>query len=141
MPAVFSEILDGYSFVDGGNGEFEAFVCRQTGKIYYRTGESDVDELEELPDDLDDDEKYIAIPGKWDLDLGKRLVLDFAREFLPGDFDDVRDMFSRRGGYKKFRALLHRRKGALERWYEFEAKATERALREWCEDNSIEVTG
>jgi hypothetical protein len=27
--------------------------------------------------------------------------------------------------------------GALERWYEFEAKATERALREWCDANSI----
>jgi hypothetical protein len=27
----------------------------------------------------------------------------------------------------------------LERWYDFEAKATERALREWCELNSIEL--
>jgi hypothetical protein len=33
---------------------------------------------EELPDDIDN-EKYIAIPDKRELDLGKPLVLDFAR--------------------------------------------------------------
>jgi hypothetical protein len=31
------------------------------------------------------------------------------------------------------------RRGALEQWYDFERKATERALREWCEVNSIEL--
>jgi hypothetical protein len=138
VPATFSEILDGYQFADGGNGEFEAFVCRQTGKIHLRTGDPDLDESEDgLPDDIEDGTKYLTIPGKRDLDLGKPLVLDFARECLPGDFDDVRYMFSKRGAYQKFRALLTRRKGALERWYEFEAKATERALREWCDANSI----
>ena len=49
-------------------------------------------------------------------------------------------MFSGSGAYRKFRALVTRKK-VLDRWYEFEAKATERALREWCEDNLIEVTG
>src|SRR3977135_2272400 len=75
---------------------------------------------------------------KRELGLGKPLVLDFAREFLPGDFDDVSYIFSKRGAYKKFRALVIRR-NVLERWYDFESKATERALREWCKDNSIEV--
>jgi hypothetical protein len=27
----------------------------------------------------------------------------------------------------------------LDQWYEFEAKATERALREWCEVESIDL--
>jgi hypothetical protein len=49
-------------------------------------------------------------------------------------------MFSKRGAYQKFRALLTQR-NALDRWYDFESKATEQALREWCELNSIEVTG
>jgi hypothetical protein len=49
-------------------------------------------------------------------------------------------MFSKRGAYQKFRALLIRR-NALDRWHDFESKATERALREWCEFNSIEVAG
>jgi len=65
-------------------------------------------------------------------------VLDFAREFLPDDYDEVRRMFSRKGAYANFRALLVR-KNALDRWYDFESKATERALRDWCELNSIAV--
>lgn len=67
------------------------------------------------------------------------MALDFAREFLPNDFDEVRYIFSKRGAYQKFRTLLIRR-DVLERWYDFEAKTTERALREWCELNSIELT-
>jgi hypothetical protein len=66
------------------------------------------------------------------------LVLDFARQFLPDDFDEVRQIFSRRGAYARFKDLLGRR-GALDQWYDFEAKAEERALRMWCDLNSIEV--
>ena len=51
------------------------------------------DNEEELPDDIDD-EKYISISDKRELDLGKPLVLDFAREFLPDDYDEVRHIFS-----------------------------------------------
>ena len=36
------------------------------------------------------------------------------------------------------KALLVRRR-ALDRWHEFEAKATETALREWCAENGIEL--
>jgi hypothetical protein len=140
MPASFQEILLAFEFVGSSDGGMhEAFLCRRTGKIYWRSEFSDLDEMnDELPDDVEDDEKYTAIPDKRELGLGKPMVLDFAREFLPNDFDEVRYMFSKRGAYKKFRALLIRR-NVLERWYDFESKATERALREWCELNSIEV--
>ena len=63
-------------------------------------------------------------------------MLDFAREFLPDDFDEVRYIFGKRGAYQKFRALLARRK-AVDRWHDFKLKATEPALRDWCEFNSI----
>jgi hypothetical protein len=92
-----------------------------------------------LPDDIDDSEKFLQIPDKRELDLGKPLALDFAREFLPDDFDEVRQFFSRRGAYARFKELLDRR-GALDQWYDFEAKAEERALRMWCELNSIELS-
>ena len=145
VPASFPEILLGFEFVESGAGLHEAILCRRTGKIYWRSEFSELDELnnelnDELPDDIEDDEKYVAIPDKRELGLGKPLVLDFAREFLPDDFDEVRYIFSKRGAYAKFRALLIRR-NVLERWYDFEAKGTERALREWCELNAIEVAG
>ena len=93
---------------------------------------------EELPDDIDDEEKYVPVPDKKALDLGKPLVMDFTRTVLPQDVADVREMFGKRGAYAKFNGLLARRR-ALDQWYEFEHKATERALREWCELNSIEL--
>ena len=140
MPTSFSDIELAFEFVSSNSvGLNEAFLCRRTGKIYWRSDSMDVEDLnDELPDDVEDGERYIAIPGKRDLDLGKPLVLNFASEFLPNDFDDVRYMFSKSGAYKKFRALVTRR-NVLDQWYEFESKATVRALREWCELNSIEL--
>jgi hypothetical protein len=90
-----------------------------------------------LPDDIDD-EKYISIPDKRELDLGKPLVLDFAREFLPDDYDEVRRIFSRRGAYRRYKDLLVRR-DALERWDDFSRRAEEAALREWCAENEIDL--
>jgi hypothetical protein len=143
MPTTFADILLSFEFVSsGGGGEHEAFLCRPMGKIHWRSDDYDEDDEEdkdELPEDVEDDENYIAIPDKKELGLGKPLALDFAREFRPEDFDEVRSIFSKRGAYQKFRAWLIR-SNLLERWYEFESKATERALREWCALNSIEVT-
>jgi hypothetical protein len=34
------------------------------------------------------------------------LALEFARTLLPGDFDEIRYIFSKRKAYSKFRALL-----------------------------------
>ncbi len=141
MPASFAEILLGYEFVEMGNGVHQAILCRTTGNIYMHAEFSDLEEFNDvLPDDVEDDEKYIAIPDKQELGLGKPLVLDFAREFLSCHFDDVRYIFSKRGAYQKFRALLIRTR-TLDRWYAFETLATERALRQWCADQSIEIAG
>ncbi len=143
MPASFEDITEAFEFANtnGDIGEFLAFVCKQTGNIYHQTDFPDSMEFnDELPDDIDDEEKYVALPDKRELGLGKPLVLDFAREFLPGDFNDVRAAFSRRGAYPKFKALLARR-GAIDRWHAFEAKAKERALRDWCAVHSIDITG
>jgi hypothetical protein len=96
------------------------------------------EDIEAWPDDADDEEKYLAIPHKKQLDLGKPLVLEFARQFLPGQFAEVRRMFDRRGAYARFNDLL-RRNNALDRWYDFENKATEAALREWCALNEITI--
>ena len=137
MSVSFSDLQLAFEFVSsGGMGENEAYLDRQSGKIYWHSELSD--DLDELPDDIDDSEKYVQIPNKRELDLGKPLVLDFARQFLPEDFDEVQQIFSSRGAYARFKDLLDR-KGALDQWYDFEAKAEERALRMWCDLNSIEV--
>jgi hypothetical protein len=137
MPVSLKELLGAFEFVSaGGMGEHRAFLCKQSGKIYWHSELSD--DMDELPDDVDDSEKYVQIPNKRELDLGKPLVLDFAGQFLPDDFDEVWQIFSSRGAYARFKDLLDRR-GALDQWYDFEGKAEERALRVWCDLNSIEV--
>ena len=94
MAVSFSDLQLACEFVSsGGMGENEAYLDRQSGKIYWHSEFGDNDE--ELPDDIDE-EKYISIPDKRELDLSKPLVLDFAREFLPDDYDEVRHIFSRR---------------------------------------------
>jgi hypothetical protein len=137
MAVSFSELRDAYDFVNFGDmGRHHAFLCKETGKIYSTS--EDNDELDELPPDVEDDEKYLAIPDKRELGLGKPLAIDFARQFLPADIDRILYMFSKRGAYARFKDFLARR-GALERWYEFEAEAEERELRAWCELNSLEL--
>jgi hypothetical protein len=134
----FRDIQDAFEFVSvGGGDEHEAFLCKETGKIYYQS--EFADDLDELPDDFGDSDKFLQIPDKRELDLGKSLALDFAREFLADDLDDVRRFFGKTGAYARFKELLQRR-GALDQWYAFEEKAVERALRAWCELNSIELT-
>jgi hypothetical protein len=138
MPVSLNDLRDAFEFVSaGGGGEHQAFLCKQSGKLYCHS--ELCDDLDILPDDIDDSEKFLPIPDKRELDLGKPLALDFARQFLPGDFDDVRQIFSRRGAYARFKNLLDRR-GMLDQWYAFEAEAEESALKMWCELNSIEVS-
>jgi hypothetical protein len=65
-------------------------------------------------------------------------VFEFVNTFLPDEFDEVQRIFDRKGAYARFKDLLQRRK-AIDRWYDFEARATEKALREWCDLNDIVI--
>ena len=67
MAVSFSDLRLAFEFVSGGMGENEAYLDRQSGKIYWHSEFGDNDE--ELPDDIDD-QKYILIPDKRELDLG-----------------------------------------------------------------------
>lgn len=135
----FDDLLDAFEFVSAGQPmEHEAYLCVGTGVIHYHSELGD--DEEPLPDDIEDSEKYIAIPHKNDLDLGKRLALRFADEFLPDVVDEVYDIFRRRGAYGRFKNLLERR-GVLQQWYEYEEKSRKEALRQWCKDSGIELHG
>jgi len=134
----FKELLDAFEFVSFGSMyEHQAFLDKQTGRVYYHSELGD--DMDELPEDLDD-ERYIEIPHKNELDLGRKLVLAFAYQQLPDEAEHIRAIFSRKGAYSRYKYLLQQ-KGMLERWYEFESEQQEKALREWCEDSSIEIKG
>jgi hypothetical protein len=137
--AKFNEVLDAFEFVSFGPPmEHAAYLSKEDGTIYWHS-EFGAD-FDELPPDVDDEGKYLSIPHKNDLGLGKRLAIKFAEEFLTDDIRKVREIFSRRGAYARFKDLLEHR-GVLNRWYEFEASAQKEALLEWCRDNGVEVDG
>ena len=138
MAVKFQDISDAFEFVSFGSMyEHQAFLDKETGKVYYHS-DFDDDE-EELPEDIDD-EKYIAIPHKNELGLGKKLVLDFAHQYLPDEAAMIHAIFNRKGAYSKYKDFLEHR-GMLEKWYEYESEKQKKALREWCESSSIEING
>ena len=79
MPVSLSELEDAFQML-GGDDSASGFLNTKTGEIFLR---SYVDDLDELPEDIDESEDYVRLPGKRDIDLGVRLVMDFAREEIP----------------------------------------------------------
>ena len=137
MKIKFSDIEMAYEYVSFGSpGDHSAYLRKETGEILYASEYCDSDEG--ILDDLEDD-KYIEIPNKRDLRLGKDLVLDFVAGNLPEELHSVNAMFRRRGAYSRFKGLLEDR-GLLQQWYDYESKAQVAALRRWCEENDIEVS-
>ncbi len=135
----FSDIIDAFDFANFGSmGENQAWLDRETGKIYLCSDYDD--EPIALPEDIDNDEKYIEIPSKRDLDLGQRLVFRFIDEYLPEQEDQVQRIFSRKGAYGRYKNLLEQH-GMLDKWFEYETSSRQQALREWCEFNDIKIQG
>jgi hypothetical protein len=137
MAITYDEIENAFIFVSMDRQYMHnAYLCKETGRIFYT---SEMGDSDELPDDIDDP-KYISIPHKNDLDLGKNLVIEFASEFLPKELDRVYSIFRRRGAYSRYKELLSE-KGMLDKWYKFEDERQKEALKEWCAENDIKIEG
>ncbi|OJY97064.1 MAG: hypothetical protein BGP25_12215 [Lysobacterales bacterium 63-13] len=132
-PAKLADLEEALLFLDAG-GDAEAWLCRDTGVVHWHC--DDADDFEPLPDDIDDAERYVALPSKHDLDLGKPLALEFARTQLPDCYEQVYAMFSHRSAYARFKDLLDRH-DSLDTWHQWETEQSRQALREWCADNNI----
>ena len=133
----YDDISAAFDFVSfAAPMEHRAYVSLETGTIHWV---SELNPLEEeVPDDLEDSTRYIAIPHKNDLDLGSDLALRFAAEELPARYTRVEGFFRRRGAYARFKEFLAE-EGCLEKWYAFEAESAERALRNWCKEHGIQI--
>lgn len=133
-----SELVDAFEFVSVSDlEEHHAYICRNTGKIFFVSDNSDVDE-EDLPEDLTESEQYEAVPHRRELDLGKKLALSFIGDELAASLPKAREIFSRKGAYGRFKHLLQVN-GILDKWYAFEERAVEAALREWCDEVGVKL--
>lgn len=134
----YSDLLDAFEFVSSGAPfDSRAFIDRDTGTIHYLSPEFDFEE--EVPDDLETSDRYVEVPHKHDLDLGHNLVLSFVEQELPGEYETVSEFLRKKGAYGRFKDFLNSR-NQLERWYEYESRETEKALRLWCDENAVELT-
>ena len=137
MKIDFGEIENAFLFMSmGPNYGNTVVLSRETGEMYYQSNYGDSDEL---PEDIDDD-KYIELPDKNELDLGKQLALRFVTAFMPEKIDKVLEIFNRKGAYARYKDLLEY-EGKLDKWYAYENEAQERALKEWCSSNNIDIRG
>ena len=136
MKMKFSEIEDAFEFVGcGGYGDHTALLDKKMGRIYFQSEYGDFDEI---PDEISESEDTLEIPHKRDFNLGSRLVFRFVDEFMSDDYDRVQKIFSRRSAYAYYKDLLEER-DMLDAWYTYENTATQKAIREWCVEEHIEL--
>lgn len=133
----FDEVVTAYCFVCAGSqGGNSAYLDVETGKIFYQSLMMDIDELRGKKIDRS---RLVAIPYKNDLGLGRSLAVEFVDVNLPDAYHLVRDMFRKKGAYRRFKGFLEA-KGMLEAWYRFENEREEKTLRAWCEENRIPLS-
>ena len=136
MTISFDDIENAFFFVSmDQQGMHNAYLCKETGQTFYT---SEMGDSDKLPDDIDHPEKYIPIPHKNDLELGKSLVIEFTSKYLPEELNRVNSIFRSKGAYSSYKDLLER-KGFLDEWYNYENERQKAALKEWCMENDIEI--
>lgn len=132
----YSDIEDSYYYVSTHPvGANEAYVSIETGHIYWI---SDFGDSDELPDDFEESDRYLRLPNRDDLDLGTRLVREFARKQSAFLQEEIASAFSRRGAYQRYKSLLARH-DLLDSWYRFEAERTREELQRWCNENGVSL--
>jgi hypothetical protein len=133
MDFAYREIEAAFAFVCAGRlSSHQAFLDRQTGRVLLR---SEQDAPGAIPAPTADG-RFLALPGRVELHLGKSLVVSFVKERRPAALAEVYGMFCSRNAYVRFGEFLERA-GLRGEWERHERDATERALRAWCREAGI----
>ncbi len=134
----FAELELAFAFVNFDDGSDNCgYVSRSTGETFVQ---SDLADIDELPDNIGSDDDYVEIPHKHDLGLGQELVWEFVDQKIPRLKGKVRDFFAHRGAYGKYKSLLAEN-DLLDTWHQFEDDRTKEVLIKWCEDEGISIDG
>ena len=112
-----------------------ALVSKKTGEFHYIT---ELGDPVEPTDETEYSEDNIEMPHKDDLDLGKRLVIDFTKECMPEEIEIVNDFFRKKGAYSGYNKWLEKN-GLLEKWRQYESIRQDEALKKWCSEVGIEI--
>src|SRR5258708_38266068 len=134
----YDDLSMAFDFISSASPmEHNAYVSLDTGEVYWTSDSNDAFD-EDIPDDLETSDRYLTIPHKDDLDLGRSLALRFVAQELPARYDQAEGFFRRHGAYSRFKDLLQR-DGVLAAWYTFAADSVESALSKWCAVHVMEI--
>lgn len=135
----YADLETAFFYANTGSDLFNnrAFICKKTGETLFDADEMDTGEPR-LPESIYDNDDYIQIPDKRDLGLGTRLVWEFVRKAIPALEPKVREIFSKRGAYARYKDFLEYNE-ILEEWYDFENQRIKEVLLEWCAEHGIQV--
>ena len=113
------------------------FISKSTGEIcFFSDFDEEIDEAE--IERLENDDDFVKLPDKSELDLGSSVVWEFVDREIPQLKHTVESFFKKRGAYSKFKNFLDNL-GILDKWYTFDENRTRKALLEWARENDIEV--
>ena len=137
MDIAFKKIEEAYEYVSAGPlHSHRALLDTTTGEVLLWSESNELDEFPEVVDEA----RYLELPTRCELHLGKTLVISFVESHIPEARAEVLEMFANRGPYPRFKNFLDRH-SLVDKWYEFEGTETERALREWCREKGLSLTG
>ena len=118
------------------SGEICVYVSKRDGSVVY---DSEEYSGEPCPvENIEENDDYLPLPDKYDLDLGQHLVFEFVEREAPDAFHEVKRMFRKKGAYSRYKSWLSRQ-NLLEKWYAFELETKRTALLKWCQENGIPI--
>ena len=109
----------------------------EAGTLITHIGENP-DLFPPLPADIETNPRYVPLPTRQELNLGRELALDFMAERRPDEVRWTRETLGRRGGWHRFKNHLEDI-GLIRDWYDYQEQHTLQALKAWCESQGVEV--
>lgn len=89
-------------------------------------------------DDIEEDENFVALPSKWDINEYE-MMEDFMNVQENEEIQNqIFHAIKGRGAFRNFRAVVENN-GLLEEWYKFKDSAYEQIVKDWCEKNGLEA--
>lgn len=133
LPIDLDELTIALTHHDPYTGSSWRFDSR-TGALFFVS--DGVDE-EDLPDDLDDDTRWLDVRAI-DSSLTWQIRADFAEQCSDAWLARrLADALDQRKPFRRFKDALYDHPEQREAWFAFERIALERIAREWCEERGI----
>lgn len=133
LPIDLDDLTVALTHRDPYTGSHWLFDSRTGALIFVNDG---VDP-EDLPDDLDDDTRYLRVEAI-DSSLSWQIRADFAAQLDdPGLAQRLTAALEQRKPFRRFREVLGDHPRQREAWFAFERVALERHARAWCEERGV----